>query len=179
MQRWDLTLNIFVKVPAKILSQRDIEHIMNELDDHDEIVSNIKNADAVQMILLPPDAVDAVSDTEDVDEDVQLLSDQAEETPGEVAGAVEILYLYNDDNNNINKSKISESISEQTVMPENANWSKSLGVKVLGAVITRDAVLWIRGCRWLKTDHTWRRVTPCERCPCFLLNMADLERTTR
>lgn len=54
----------------------------------------VQHADAVDIIIIPPDTVDAVSDNEDLDDNVQLLRDVQ---PRDIAGKMEIKCVYNDE----------------------------------------------------------------------------------
>lgn len=71
-----------------MVTQREIEELINESSDEgkDETAANIRNADNVDLIMLPPPKVDEVSDVEDIDEDVHVLNDQFSALPPEVAG---------------------------------------------------------------------------------------------
>lgn len=57
---------------------------------------NGRYADAIDIIITPPDLA-LVSDTEDLDDDIQILNDE-NQIPREVAGNFEIEYQFNDEN---------------------------------------------------------------------------------
>ncbi|XP_033218972.1 piggyBac transposable element-derived protein 3-like [Belonocnema kinseyi] len=79
-------------------SQREIEEIMGR-SDH-EIANRILYADTVDLVVLPPETADAVSDTENIDDEEQIMNDENEFLPHEIAGHIELSCTYNDDNPN-------------------------------------------------------------------------------
>lgn len=121
----------------KYLSLREIEELMNESSDEEETATQIKNADHVDFVLLPPVTVDDVSDGEAIDENVQLLNDQNNTLPNDVAGEIEVLCEFDDENHHKpvepckskppKKKPRKESASKDDgVFKEKApNWSKS------------------------------------------------------
>lgn len=78
--------------------QAIIEGWSDEDSDGEEDIDH--HADAVDIIITPPDAVDDVSDNEELDENVQLLRDE-HVLPREIAGQFEIEYVYEDGNVNM------------------------------------------------------------------------------
>uniref|UniRef100_A0A034WJ05 PiggyBac transposable element-derived protein 3 n=1 Tax=Bactrocera dorsalis TaxID=27457 RepID=A0A034WJ05_BACDO len=54
----------------------------------------------VDFVVLPPETTDAVSDTENIDEEEQILNDGSSFVPREVAGNIELCCAYNEDNPN-------------------------------------------------------------------------------
>ncbi|KAL7725123.1 hypothetical protein ACLKA6_000436 [Drosophila palustris] len=59
-----------------------------------------QNADAADIIITPPDVIDALSDNEELDYNVQLLRDEVE-LPLEIAGQFEVECVYDDQNEHI------------------------------------------------------------------------------
>ncbi|KAL7725597.1 hypothetical protein ACLKA6_008009 [Drosophila palustris] len=59
-----------------------------------------QNADAADIIITPPDVVDALSDNEELDDNVQLLREEVE-LPREIAGQFEVECVYDDQNEHI------------------------------------------------------------------------------
>lgn len=82
----------------KYLTQREIEELINASSDEEETATLSRNADRVDLVLLPPPKVDDVSDLEDIDEESQILNDVADEMPLDVAGEIEVVCEFDDDN---------------------------------------------------------------------------------
>lgn len=80
-----------------------LEARSSEDEDEDAMASIIRSADTVDLVLLPPQKVDTISDVEDIDEDDQVISDVAGHVPGEMAGEIEVVCEYNEGNNKIPK----------------------------------------------------------------------------
>lgn len=84
----------------KYLTQAEIERLVNESSDEEETATLIRDADNVDLVLMPPSRVDELSDNENIDDNVQILHDPSAFMPGEVAGEVEVVCEYNDCNQN-------------------------------------------------------------------------------
>lgn len=84
----------------KYLTQAEIERLMNESSDEEETASLISSANNVELVLLPPNTVDELSDVEAIDGNVQILNDPSAFMPGEVAGEIEVVCDINDCNQN-------------------------------------------------------------------------------
>lgn len=82
------------------ITQAEIERLVNESSDEDETATLIRNANSVDLVMLPPDRVDELSDIEDIDENELILSDPSAIMPGEVAGSIEVVCDFNDCNTN-------------------------------------------------------------------------------
>lgn len=108
----------------KFLTQIEIEDIINQSDDDDETGKFIRNADIVDLVILPPEQVDEISDLEDIDDDMQILSDANCPMPNDVAGLIELNCLYNDGNINDKLPALFEMDSYENV--EDVSTSKPM-----------------------------------------------------
>lgn len=82
----------------KYVSKHEIEQMLNDSSDEEETTTLVGNSNRTDFILLPPPKVDALSDNEEIDEDLQPLNDGAAIMPEEVAVEIEIMCEYDDDN---------------------------------------------------------------------------------
>lgn len=82
----------------KYLSVTEIEDLLYASDSDEENDSaQLKKTEQIDVVILPPDTVDAISDDEEIDEDVQLMSNQNVKL-GETAGQLELCYQFDDGN---------------------------------------------------------------------------------
>lgn len=95
-----IRLSVAKMFRQKYLTQTEIENLMDASSDEDETATLIRNADRVDLVLMPPEQVDEISDVEEIDEDTQLISDRGAFLPRDVAGAIEVSVDYNDCNRN-------------------------------------------------------------------------------
>lgn len=85
----------------KFLSIRELEEFVNVSSDEVESTHcNVNSADITNIIVLPPENVDALSDCEELDDNVQVLHDD-NRVPNELAGEVELECTFDDLNSNI------------------------------------------------------------------------------
>lgn len=84
----------------KYLTTAEIEEMMNASSDEEEAATDIRKADHVDLVVLPPDRVDAISDDEQIDENELVLNDVGEYVPNDVAGPIEVHCEFDDDNVN-------------------------------------------------------------------------------
>lgn len=82
------------------MTQAEIERLLGESSDEDETATLIQNANSVDLVLLPPDTVDELSDTEDIDEDELVIGDASAFMPDDVSGHIEVVCNFNDCNTN-------------------------------------------------------------------------------
>lgn len=82
----------------KYLTQAEIERLIDESSDEEEIATLVRDADHVDLVVMPPDTVDELSDIEALDENIQILCDPCAFMPKEVAGQIEVVCEFNDDN---------------------------------------------------------------------------------
>ena len=83
----------------KVLTATELQAILDNWSDGDcDVEDNFgQYADAVNIVITPPDVVDPVSDNEELDDNFQLLHDELE-MPREIAGQFEIECKYYDTN---------------------------------------------------------------------------------
>lgn len=101
----------------KVLTANELEGILENWSDGEDDFG--QNADSVDIIITPPDVVDSVSDTEELDDNVQLLDDEPG-LPREIVGQFELQCTYNDGNENMpsdgNETEIDEEEGDDVVM---------------------------------------------------------------
>lgn len=98
----------------KYLTVGEIEDILNASDSDEDCdeVAQIKKADQIDIVILPPDKVDALRDNEDVDEDIQVQNDSNANILIETAGQVEVCFDIDNGNRNDESSKTGDEINE-------------------------------------------------------------------
>lgn len=96
---------------------QQVQELLNEDSDDEEIITKMKTALNIEFIALPPDRVDALSDTEDIDEDAQVLTDQATSFPNDIVGEIEVQCEFED-----------EGDSESATVDENSNAINSVRI---------------------------------------------------
>lgn len=100
-----------------VLSAAELQAIVDSWSDGDEDddetgLNDGRNADAIDIIIRPPEDVDNVSDVEEIDDNVQILNDE-NIMPREMAGQFEVEYLYDDGNEHIPASIEDEEYVEE------------------------------------------------------------------
>lgn len=80
-------------------------------------------ADVVNIVIIPPDNVDYVSDNEDVDENLLIMAETEEhQLPQEVCGQFEVEYGFEDSNEHVNVQVAPERKETEII---SSKWSKS------------------------------------------------------
>lgn len=113
--------NILQNVSSKYLSVAEIEEILNasDSDEEDDEATQIRKADKIDIVILPPDKVDQISDSEDVDEENQVQHDDNANALIDTAGQVELNCEFNEENDELPAIAKDEMLHEQksTVTP--------------------------------------------------------------
>lgn len=83
-------------------SVREIEEWMDDDHDEGEAATQIRNADHVDFVVMPPRRGDAnsVDENVDIDDDVQVINDDAGKFLNEITGEIEVICQFNDENVN-------------------------------------------------------------------------------
>lgn len=105
-------INFWKMYRQKYLTQAEIERLINESSDEEEIATLMRDADNVDLVLLPPERVDELSDVENIDENVQILNDPSAFVPSEVAGEIEVICEFDDCN--VNKPARADDFDEDS-----------------------------------------------------------------
>lgn len=113
----------------KYLTQAEIEELMNASSDEEEAATEIKNADHVDFIVLPPERVDAISDAEDIDDNDQILNDVGTFVPNDIVGEIEVNCEFEDDNVHRPESPVYEDIEYLTLEDEEGEKEEEEGAR--------------------------------------------------
>lgn len=118
----------------KYLNLSEIEELLNASDSEDDEIgedAQIRKANAIDIVVLPPDKVDCISDCEDINDDIQLQSDFNETLSIETVGQIEIFCEYSDEKDGnpviIDESDVSmEEVTpkEPRFIPPRPKWTK-------------------------------------------------------
>lgn len=92
-------------------SGREIEEWMYDVDAEGEAASRIRHADLVDFVVMPPDRGDAdsVHENVDIDDNEQMIEDDAATFLNEITGQIEVFCRFDDDNENRPESSDNEN----------------------------------------------------------------------
>lgn len=118
-------------------SGREIEEWMYDVDAEGEAASRIRHADLVDFVVMPPDRGDAdsVHENVDIDDNEQMIEDDAATFLNEITGQIEVFCRFDDDNENRPESSDNENSAEASGTAEQGEepfvvsppkWSKAM-----------------------------------------------------